>query len=260
MSTVFRTSGGMKFLGDITPDVILATKKGYGATKNLLIGTMSNRGAVNHTLAINGAFSIPEGYHNGLGKVNQALSTKGAATITPSTVDQAIAANQYLTGIQTIKGDADLIGGNILDGKDIFGIVGTVLRDPFTTLSPGTWYDLASISSAQWYTGSTEYIPITQSIKVLRAGTVRVAFELVKSGMYATAVYGRVYKNGVAIGTERSITADGAVTTFTQDFAANVNDVFTIYYKRAAGSAVTAYIQKMWISIANSLPVLAQVV
>lgn len=53
------------------------------------------------------------------------LNTKSAATIIPSTTNQIIAAGQYLTGIQTIKGDANLVAANIASGVSIFGIAGT---------------------------------------------------------------------------------------------------------------------------------------
>lgn len=55
------------------------------------------------------------------------ISSKAAATITPGTADQTIAAGQYLSGIQTIKGDADLLATNLRNGIDIFGIVGNAL-------------------------------------------------------------------------------------------------------------------------------------
>ena len=53
------------------------------------------------------------------------LNTKSAATIIPSTTNQTIAAGQYLTGIQTIKGDANLVAANIASGVSIFGVTGT---------------------------------------------------------------------------------------------------------------------------------------
>lgn len=53
------------------------------------------------------------------------LSTQGATTFTPTTTDQTIASGKYLTGAQTIKGDANLIPANIADGVTIFGVTGT---------------------------------------------------------------------------------------------------------------------------------------
>ena len=57
--------------------------------------------------------------------VTGTIATKAAATITPGTVNQAIPANTYLTGAQTIKGDANLIASNIKSGVSIFGVTGT---------------------------------------------------------------------------------------------------------------------------------------
>lgn len=53
------------------------------------------------------------------------LTTKAAATYTPTTSDQTIASGQYLTGAQTIEGDANLIAGNIKKDVSIFGVTGT---------------------------------------------------------------------------------------------------------------------------------------
>ena len=53
------------------------------------------------------------------------VTTKGATTYTPTTSDQTIASGTYLTGAQTIKGDANLVSGNIVAGKTIFNIAGT---------------------------------------------------------------------------------------------------------------------------------------
>ena len=53
------------------------------------------------------------------------LTTQGAQTITPGTADQTIASGRYLTGTQTIKGDANLVAGNIAKDVTIFGVTGT---------------------------------------------------------------------------------------------------------------------------------------
>ena len=53
------------------------------------------------------------------------VTTKAAATITPGTSNQTITSGTYLTGTQTISGDANLLAGNIVSGKTIFGVAGT---------------------------------------------------------------------------------------------------------------------------------------
>lgn len=56
------------------------------------------------------------------------IPSKAAATYTPSTSNQTIAAGQYLSGTQTIAGDADLVAANIKSGKNIFGVAGSVVE------------------------------------------------------------------------------------------------------------------------------------
>lgn len=65
------------------------------------------------------------GYVDGV-KVTGNIQSKTAATYTPGTSDQTIAAGQYLSGAQTVKGDANLVAGNILSGKTIFGVSGSL--------------------------------------------------------------------------------------------------------------------------------------
>ena len=76
----------------------------------------------------------PDSGYDGLSKVtvNAISSTyigsdvtkKSAATYIPKTTNQSIASGQYLSGTQTIKGDANLVAGNIKSGVSIFGVTG----------------------------------------------------------------------------------------------------------------------------------------
>jgi len=52
------------------------------------------------------------------------VTTKGAETITPGTTNKTISSGTYLTGTQTISGDANLTSANIVAGKSIFGVPG----------------------------------------------------------------------------------------------------------------------------------------
>lgn len=54
------------------------------------------------------------------------ISSKAAATYTPTTSDQTIASGQYLSGTQTISGDANLTAANIASGVSIFGVTGSL--------------------------------------------------------------------------------------------------------------------------------------
>lgn len=77
----------------------------------------------------------PDSGYDGLSKVtvNAISSTyigsdvtkKSAETYIPKTTNQSIASGQYLSGTQTIKGDANLVAGNIKSGVSIFGVTGT---------------------------------------------------------------------------------------------------------------------------------------
>ena len=79
--------------------------------------------------------TVSKGYTDGSGtagtitaKVASTLQlspTLAAKTYTPGTSNQTIAAQRWLTGAQTIKGDSNLVAANIKSGKSIFGVTGT---------------------------------------------------------------------------------------------------------------------------------------
>lgn len=64
------------------------------------------------------------GYTNN-GKVTGSIQSQAAQTITPGASDKTIASGKYLSGTQTIKGDANLLAENIKNGVSIFGVVGS---------------------------------------------------------------------------------------------------------------------------------------
>ena len=58
-------------------------------------------------------------------EVKGSISSRAAQTITPTTTNQTIASGVYISGTQTIEGDADLVSGNIKSGVSIFGVSGS---------------------------------------------------------------------------------------------------------------------------------------
>jgi len=63
------------------------------------------------------------------GEIIGTMPSKTAQTYTPSTVNQTILSNQYLSGAQTILGDADLVASKIPVGVNIFNVAGTYTSD-----------------------------------------------------------------------------------------------------------------------------------
>lgn len=59
-------------------------------------------------------------------KVTGQIASKAAQTYIPTTADQTIVSGQYLSGAQTIKGDANLQAQYIALGVSIFGVQGTL--------------------------------------------------------------------------------------------------------------------------------------
>lgn len=62
---------------------------------------------------------------SGTKQATKQLTVQAAQTITPGTSNKTISSGRYLTGTQTIKGDANLKAENIASGVSIFGVTGT---------------------------------------------------------------------------------------------------------------------------------------
>lgn len=63
-------------------------------------------------------------YVNGQ-KVTGTITSINAQTITPTTTDQTVNGNVFLTGAITVAGDVNLLAENIKSGVTIFGVTGT---------------------------------------------------------------------------------------------------------------------------------------
>lgn len=85
--------------------------------------------------------SVSTGYvYAGTKTGTKQLTVQAAQTITPGTSNKTIAAGTYLTGNQTIAGDANLKAENIKSGTSIFGVSGSMQPKEFnivTTVESG---------------------------------------------------------------------------------------------------------------------------
>lgn len=79
---------------------------------------------------------------------------KAAATYTPTTITQSIASGQYLSGVQTIAGDSNLVAANIASGVTIFGITGTYAGESF---DPMTTQEIWEAAESGWGSVNPSY-------------------------------------------------------------------------------------------------------
>ena len=116
-----------------TSQQIITPDSGYDGLSRVTVEAMPTAALNTPTISVDSAGKITakveqtaSGYvEAGSKSATKQLTTKGAATITPGTSDQTIASGTYLTGAQTIKGDANLVAGNIKSGVSIFGVAGS---------------------------------------------------------------------------------------------------------------------------------------
>ena len=103
-----------------------ATISGTSATLSTGSNTITLSKTVSVTPVVSAGYVSSGTAANSSVSLTAPVTTKAAATITPGTSAQTIAAGTYLTGAQTIAGDADLVASNIKSGVEIFGVTGTL--------------------------------------------------------------------------------------------------------------------------------------
>ena len=96
-------------------------------SSGLITATVSGSQSITPTVSAGYVSSGTAGTVSVSGSDTLQLTTQGATTYTPSTSSQTIAADTYLTGVQTISGDANLIPSYIVQGISIFGVAGSAV-------------------------------------------------------------------------------------------------------------------------------------
>ncbi len=102
-----------------------ATISGTSASVSTGTNTLTLSKTVSVTPTVSAGYVSSGTAGNSNVSLTASVTTKAAATITPGTSNQEIAAGTYLTGKQTIAGDANLVGANIVSGKSIFNVPGS---------------------------------------------------------------------------------------------------------------------------------------
>ena len=162
-----------------------------------------------------------------------------AQTFNPSTTDQVIPAGKFLSGAQTIKGDANLVGENIRSGKSIFGVPGTLTPGITPTgtknITANGTYDVSQYASAavnvpqrvkRFYFSSPTAVA-TQNVKIV-SGDSDVAAHYADDTAYCIVrKLGTITGNGLVIITNSNIKSPLATGTYSNynGAANNTNNV-----------------------------------
>lgn len=103
-----------------------ATISGTSASVSTGTNTLTLSKTISVTPTVSAGYVSAGTAGNSSVSLTASVTTKAAATITPGTSDQTIASGTYLTGAQTIKGDANLLASNIKSGVTIFSVQGSL--------------------------------------------------------------------------------------------------------------------------------------
>lgn len=145
--------------------------------------------------------------------IGSGVTKKSAATYTPGTSDQTIVSGQYLNGTQTIKGDPNLVAGNIKSGVSIFGVSGSyvgsggssggLVMKTGTTTSATIETGLSSIKMLVIYTDSFSSTGFIQGTYVTDEGLMHYTY----CSSYSS------YMKVCGVTTSTSCTVDGGTFT-----------------------------------------------
>lgn len=136
-----KPDSGYDGLSQVSVGAISKTYVGSGVTKQAaktITPSTSSQTAVASGVYTTGAVTvaaIPSTYV-------KPTTKKAATTYTPSTSNQTIAAGTYCSGAQTIKGDSNLVAGNIKSGVSIFGVAGSMTAGEDVTTETNAYTEL----------------------------------------------------------------------------------------------------------------------
>lgn len=102
-----------------------ASISGTSATVSTGTNTLTLTKTVSVTPSVTAGYVSSGTAGNSSVSLTASVTTQGTRTITPTTSNQTIASGTYITGTQTISGDANLIASNIKSGTSIFGVTGS---------------------------------------------------------------------------------------------------------------------------------------
>ena len=236
------TSAGTK---DVTNYASASVPSGSVTAPSTITGSSASVSTGTNTLTLSKTVSVTPsvttaGYVTSgtAGNANVSLTasvtTKAAATITPTTTNQTIASGTYLTGTQTISGDANLVAGNIKSGTTIFGVTGSYTGG-------GTSKNTQVVQGTTRTTSST-LTAIGAELTVSKAGTYDVYWSAFRSNTSSSYIYGtQLYVGGSAYGSENTTWSNHVQNNHLENVPLTLNQKIRVYGRESRGSTYYIY-------------------
>lgn len=223
--------------GSATP---AASISGISATVSTGTNTITLSKTVSNTPQVSAGYVSSGTAGNSSVSLTANVTTKGTATITPGTTNQTISSGTYITGTQTISGDANLVAGNIKSGTTIFGVTGT-----YSGGGGGDSKNAQVVQQGNTRIASTTYSKACGDITVSKTGTYDVywsAYRTSTSGTWGT----QLYISGVAYGSAQATFSSYYQTVHLSNVSLTANQTVSVY-GRSRGSNYYLYVGQLTI-------------
>lgn len=235
---------------------VLAGKVFVSAESESREGTMPNNGAVSHSLAANGTYAIPEGYHNGEGTVTQSLTNRTSSSLTASGATVSVPAGYYAAAASKSVATATQATPSI--SIDSAGLITASSTQTAGYVAAGTKSGTKqlTVQAAKTITPSTaSQTAVAKNVYTTGAVTVAaIPSSYVKpTATQAATTYGAkttaqtiaagTYLSGaqtIAAVTQTNLSADNIIKGVTVTVASNGSNIFSVTGTRELPSATTA--------------------
>ena len=228
----------------------ITADNGYDGLSKVTVNAMPTATQATPSITISSAGKITASATQSAGYVaagtksaTKQLTTQAAKTVTPTTSNQtAVASGRYTTGAVTVKGDANLVAGNIKSGTTIFGVTGSYAGSSPNLQSKSVTYTsngTATITPDAGYDGLSS---VDVTVNVSGGGGVETCTLTTSVGKAPGIVHGTIYAY-----------SGDTLITITSKGTYSINKNSLIYIDSASSTDMITGLEKLYYGYGESV-------